>query len=471
MTKRLSDVLGNPHEALTEAGAFDPFVDIDAPFYVDPFLLRTSETPEMEGALDTFRNYFDQVITLLRSSRECGDALYRRAVRMLRFPEVNGVHLGYSKGEAGSGIGNRLAGSIAATAEEIVAAGIENPSIFEIVGLLEEGIGADRVSDMTVRVILRHLLDFTERVARELRLPTAAARLDGGERQLPWVEGMSHPAILIPVDLLSSLPVAHDWSDIDRVCSENEELRNRVNPIIGATWKDATEKHSKAELREAIARFPELLADLVEQYEGKTGDAYDFDADPEGLLQWYKAREIAAQTPLDLVQFRTDTADGVYGIAKRICERFGHLVEDQRVNRLFHDDSGRPRKEKYAQLTFYVVAEQYCEANDLDISPEADAGVGPVDFKVSHGARAKVTIEVKYSHNSHLLRGYQEQLPAYNRAEGTDRSIYLVIRTTESTTQIDRLQEMERKCQEGGQRAPEVIVLDGRLTESASKRR
>lgn len=471
MTKRLSDVFGIPHQSVVDVGAFDPFIDIDAPFYVDPFLLRTSETHEMQGAEDTFRAYFRQVIVLLKSSQRHGDALHRRATKFLEFPEVKGVHLGYSKGEFGSGIGPGLARSIAATAEEIVAAGVENPTIFEIVGLLEEGVGADRVSDMTVRVILPHLLEFSERVARDLGLPTTRTDLGEGRQLLPWMEGMRHPAVLVPTDLLRHLPVAEDWSDIDHVCSENEALRNRVNPIIGSTWKDAIEKHTKAELREAILEFPDVLLDLVGQYEAKTAEAYDFDADPEGLLEWYNAKRVASEQPLNLLQFRTDTVDGVYNIAERICRRFGHLVEDQRINRLFHNDDGTLRREKAAQLTFYVVAEQYCEANDLDISPEADAGVGPVDFKLSHGANAKATVEVKYSSNPHLIPGYEKQLPAYNRAENTNRSIYLVIRTTQFESQIERLFEIHDEREGRGERVPEIIVVDGRLAESASRRR
>jgi len=471
MTKRFSDAFGISHQQMIDVGAFDPFLDIDAPFYVDPFLLRTTEAPELKDAEQSFRQYFKKVITLLRSSRNENDVLQRRAQKRLRFPEVNSVHLGYSTGESGSGIGPKLAKAISITAEQIIAAGIENPTIFELVGLLEEGIGADRVSDMTVRIILPHLLDFTERVSSDLSLSTTELKLGAKNRQLPWVEGMTRPAVLVPVDLLRHLPVAEDWHDIDCVCSENEALRNRVNPIIGSTWKEATSKHSKRELRKAILQFPELLQDLLSQYEAKAADPYDFEADPEGLLAWYRARWIAAKSPLDLLDLRTDTVDGVHDIVRRICERFTHLVEDQRMSRLFHSDDGSLRKEKTAQLTFYIVAEEYCKANDLDISPEADAGAGPVDFKISRGAAAKVTVEVKYTSNSHLLPGYENQLLAYNKAENTNHSIYMVIRTTESERQIERLREIQQKCRDRGERAPDIIVVDGRLQESASRRR
>jgi len=126
---------------------------------------------------------------------------------------------------------------------------------------------------MTIRVILRHLLDFTERVARDLGLSTTESVLGGRGRLLPYAGEMMHPAILVPADVLRHLPIARDWSDIDLVCSENEELRNRVNPIIGSTWKEAIQRHSKAQLREAILSSPDVLLDLLRQYEEKTARA------------------------------------------------------------------------------------------------------------------------------------------------------------------------------------------------------
>jgi len=32
----------------------------------------------------------------------------------------------------------------------------------------------------------------------------------------------------------------------------------------------------------------------------------------------------------------------------------------------------------------------YCQANNLDLSPESDAGRGPVDFKISQGFNDKI---------------------------------------------------------------------------------
>jgi hypothetical protein len=50
---------------------------------------------------------------------------------------------------------------------------------------------------------------------------------------------------------------------------------------------------------------------------------------------------------------------------------------------LYH--AGRPRPEKAAQRLFFAVAHAYCKAHNLDLTPKADTGNGPGDFKVSAG--------------------------------------------------------------------------------------
>ena len=60
---------------------------------------------------------------------------------------------------------------------------------------------------------------------------------------------------------------------------------------------------------------------------------------------------------------------------------------------------------------------RYCDANDFDITPEADGGAGPVDFKISKGYQYRVVVEMKLSSNSNLVHGFEVQLPEYQKAE------------------------------------------------------
>jgi hypothetical protein len=172
---------------------------------------------------------------------------------------------------------------------------------------------------------------------------------------------------------------------------------------------------------------------------------------------------VSVRGPVDAEQLKV--------IVKTICERFKHLVEENRLSRLLYNDDGSPRKEKTAQLAFYGLADAYCDANDLDISPEADGGAGPVDFKISRGYNFRETVEMKLSSNPNLVHGFESQLPAYQRAEKSVHSVYIVVRNGDRDARIKRLENARRAAMERGERVPDLILVDGRVRVSASRRR
>jgi len=471
MARRYSDVFGASHEALMAEGALDAFVDIDSPFHVDPYLLRETTVPELAPSYGRFRQHFEEVLRLLDASKRPYDPMFREAVRKLQFRELPNASLGYSKNtSAGSGIGRGLAVRLANTASQIVQAGIKDPVIFELVGLFEEGIGADRISDMTIRVILPDLLGFSQRVAANLGIETRHFDYQEESFGLPH-DGMSHePVVLVPLELLRDLPVAEDWSDVDRVCTHNAQLRRAVNRIIGSTWKHATRRVRKSDLKGVLIHHPELLQDLIDQYQAKPASHYDFKKDPSGVMSWHDAaREYAGRFPLDLGVDRVASSAQLLDVVRKICAHFQQLIELNGLNRLLYDDSRKLRHESYAQLLFFGIADVYCEANNLDVSREPNAGRGPVDFKVSEGYKARTTVEVKYSSNRSLRRGYTTQLPIYSEAERTHNSIYLIIRTNGSSRAINAVMKLREEKLAQGDGAPEIILVDGRLKPSASK--
>ena len=79
----------------------------------------------------------------------------------------------------------------------------------------------------------------------------------------------------MPAEVLRFLPVADSWDDVDWIRWENEELRQRVNKIIGDTWRTATRRIPKSALKSALLHNPELLRDLLRQYKRKPARPYD----------------------------------------------------------------------------------------------------------------------------------------------------------------------------------------------------
>lgn len=468
MPHKISDVLGITEEALSSEGAFNAFVDIDSRFYIDPHLVESASTPEFKGSYENFKAHFENIIHLLDASKRKNDLFYQQALKRLIFHELHLVALGYSsRGTRGSGIGPGLASRIVETASEIVNAGIKDPVIFELVGLFEEKIGADRISDMTISIILPNILEFSERVAKNLGVTTKPIKVREVVYNIPYSSTGVRPVILIPKEVLTPLPIALDWDEIDYVGAHNEQLRQKVNRTVGNTWKLAAKKLTKGQLRAALLKSPDSLRKLIQQYKDRPANKYNFELDPAGEIIWHEAGlKYASLFPLKLEPV---SPDNILKVVTAICLHFRTLVEDNGLFQLFYDDSQNRKHERAAQLLFFGVADAYCEANNLELSREPNAGRGPVDFRVSKGYKARVNVEVKYSSNTSLLHGYTTQLPIYDRAEKTFHSIYLIIRTTESTATIDSLLELQKKDRASGKRVPDIIIVDGRYKPSASK--
>jgi hypothetical protein len=114
----------------------------------------------------------------------------------------------------------------------------------------------------------------------------------------------------------------------------------------------------------------------------------------------------------------------------------------------------------------YAIAEIFAKLYDVDLSREANAGPGAVDFRFTVGHEARLLVEVKLSTHERLKDGYYEQLPAYAEAERIKRLILLVLRVSADDAHLDSLNKAIKK-----KTLPiEVVVIDAVSKPSASKR-
>lgn len=79
-------------------------------------------------------------------------------------------------------------------------------------------------------------------------------------------------------------------------------------------------------------------------------------------------------------------------------------------------------------------------------------------------------VEIKKSTNPSLLHGFDTQLPAYEKGEASQESIYLILRLSDSEATIGDILRLRAKQAAAGRRVPDVVVIDARLKASASKR-
>jgi len=467
---KLSRYFGIPALRLQRLGVFNALIGLDNSLFVDPSLLKVAKTREFKIARAELEAYFGNVIRLLKASKKTGDAAWNEAVNRLTFEEEHGAALGYSGiGGHGRGIGPELAGRLCARASEIIALGIDDPAIFELIPLFEEDFGSDRLSDMAVAILRHQFLSYTQRMAVELELPRKDFLIHRERFQLPLHPDGKTPLIFLPTELLNELPLALDWSEIEEVAQFNREVREEWSKLFaGAAGRRVP---TKGEIRAILLRRPENIRDLIETYKKSVSVSYDFERDPRGLFDWDEiGRECAEDFPLVLLLTRPKALADLRQVLGAIIGQFKRNIEDNGLYEVLYDDDGKPRRERYSQRLFYAIADAYCAANNVDISREPDAGSGPVDFKLSIGYSGRVLVEVKLSSNPRLVHGFETQLPAYQRSEGTEEAIYLIMQVPGSDSSIMSIIELRQKAQESGRRAPDIFIIDARPKKSASKR-
>jgi hypothetical protein len=130
----------------------------------------------------------------------------------------------------------------------------------------------------------------------------------------------------------------------------------------------------------------------------------------------------------------------------------------------------KPKKERASQLIYYAIADAFCKANDLDISPEANMGGGPIDFKFSSGYTARVLVEMKRSGGT-VVHGYEKQLEFYKTASQTDFAVFVVIDYGDLGNKLIEIRRIRDERLKNGERASEIVVIDATKKASASKRK
>lgn len=472
--KRFSEVYGILPALLEGKGAFDPILNADTLLFIDPLLLSASAHSEMHNAYATWREHFEKISKLLAEVQQFDDPVWRAIDRLLSFREFKGTCLGYGSGSIrGTALAADVRHRIIATAQRIVGLGIRDPEFFTVIPLIEEDVGPDSISDMTSHVISQWLAAFTVRVLACVQIPRERFKIGSAEFELPTNpfendRGKPLPVVLVPVDVLRDLPVAASWSDIDQVVAHNEDLRTRVSAEIGDIWEKKSRKE-KDELRRSALSSREAFQTILDIIHALSRDAYDLGRDPAGRHKWLEVgRSIANEFPFPLSLNARDIS-GLREVVEKIIEHFKYLIENQGVWKFLYID-GKPLNEQFSQKIFFVTADAYCRASGVDITPEANSGTGPVDFKFSNGYDVRAVVELKLSRNTSLRNGYTKQLEAYKKGERTDVGYYVVLDVGDGDKQLDDVLRLEMVARNEQSPRSQVIVIDATPKSSASKR-
>jgi hypothetical protein len=450
-------------QKMSSMGVLDALLDKDSHFFINIIRLKESSTPEFIEAYQHINKFFSDIATLLDAADNptMDDKLYRTARSMFCFNEVNGIKLGFSNSDFGSGWGDKLSDKVLFDAYQIVKKGSKHPELFHLVSLFEEGIGPDRLSDMIATIIEPQIICYTLRILNELGISQETRPdlcfLENGLVQNPKNE---EGILLLPEEILHELPIARTWDDISRVAYENEAIRKEISAEVGAEWTRWASPDRKRYLRERIFMEPEACSRVIDCYRQQELAAYDPKEDLNYLVE-VLLKEIK-QT--ELFNCKIKHPNSLVG-THAIIEIFKDWVENNRGWALIQDAPSKNR-EKAVQRMIHLAAKYYVETNDLDFSCEPDEGRGPVDVKLSRGSD-KTLAEIKLSTNGQYLHGYESQIREYGNAERTRNLIYVFV-DLGNPSRKKKLIALNHKIKYSTKDCPELVIVDARSKNAAS---
>jgi hypothetical protein len=282
-----------------------------------------------------------------------------------------------------------------------------------------------------------------------------------------FVKGGTTGILLVPTDILRALPIAKDWESVSDAASRNDTLRHEINQQISGIWERKTLK-DKNELKRWALQDKQAFESLLGLLKSTDKIPYDVKTDPKGEIFWRSILERIAQVePFVIPKPECLDFENVQQITEKIIKQFQFLVEDRRLSEELYVD-GKPRPEKSAQRLFFAIAHAYCKANNIDLTPEADTGNGPVDFKLSQGYSGRILVEIKLSTNTKIKSGFTRQLEAYANAEEAIASYYLVIDVGNMGKKRKELNRIHTQRIQSRQNVKYLRFIDGTRRPSAS---
>lgn len=455
---------------------FDPHLAVDTALFVDPLLLFQASGELWGGAHGELVGHFAYCYELIAKGGRQSSNSAKAARRLLTFPEPAEFGLGYTEhGTRGSGSGAGHAQSMMDGIAIAIAAGLVEPEHIEEIGILNLGIGSDRISDAACNVLKHRFVTYTQEVVRRHSIETESHELRNA-RCVPELGRWLHetvnlptnpltgkPILLCPQSFLNLLPVlnAYDWFD----SGFNDDIRSSLNLQVG-------QRVRKEHIVRYARQHPERVREWArEQTSRQDLVGYDFRADPRGVVNWDgPSSEYARAHPITEIQ-AVDDIESLKRLVGLALDRYRHFIEQQGGWRLLWNQDGSEKPEEAAQLLFLGVAQVYLRLFDVELDREVELGRGAVDFKISRGTSIRLLVELKKAHNGKFWNGLDAQLTTYLHSDQCNEGWFVAIRYRNNKASEIRMNELPGRVKLATERTGMTIgysAIDARRPLSAS---
>lgn len=436
---------------------FDLECTEDTPLYVDPFLVFGDPDPFWSSTHDRVVEFFGMAMDYVsQSSADPESAHWRKAERMLTFPEPKEFALGLSMGHPeGSGTGADIARRMAEALDILHRSQVPELGYIEAFTLFCEGMGVDRISDAFCNIVKAKFIEYTINVVKRRRISTQAlivkhsswdrfGRWNDARIQIPRSPVTTGGILLVPERFLKDIPRVTperfwSWAENNVASVLREDLNYDLHQSLNR-------KERAAAGRGVARKRPDLALRFVDEISESDLRPYDVQNDPRLLVGWAEAGRAAAigsANPLGVPQSQTDFR----GWVRELAVEFKIQIEDTDLWKVLWDsDLRKHRDEKIVQAVAGSMWVQRCKAADVDISKEPNMGRGPVDFKFSAGWSRRALVEVKFINSTKFFTGASKQLPQYLRTERIDCGYYLCVGFSDADFNQGRLDKVIETC-------------------------
>ncbi len=441
-----SDFFDVSPEVVDLYGAFNISVINDLPLFIDPFLLYDSDEAK-------YRALHDDIILYLKFLRDraVADELNEGNVaHWFLFKEVKQNWLGFSRtGNAGTGLGKKFAESLCGNLKSVFrdfgSETVTDGSHLEKLSLLDGGVGRDHLSDFTTNLIKGFLLEYTQTFAQahiavgrrrrfrvdKVHFDYSTQRWKDATFELPYLPGLSgHYVILTPKEILTRDEAWINQGDLLdqftqlRTSLSDDSLRAQVNShFLARITEKSTEDEKRKAALSTITKFHQLLDFYILRKERDAPKAHAVSSEKVRDTHRQFVENVTALVSNLLAGTEFYEEGNSYDASLKRVHFLKRVIESSDGYRLFYL-KGKPIKREadlhtMFRLTWY--------ASSFDVNSEVNNGRGPVDYKISKGARDKSLVEFKLASNSGLRRNLEHQVKVYEQANDTKSSIKVIM--------------------------------------------
>lgn len=497
---KFSERFNVSQQVIDEYGAINISLLCDLPLFIDPLLIFSSEKEDYKILHEEIIRYFHFLTK--KSEKGLSDEEIKT---WFSFNEIKENWLGYSiSGNSGLGTGIKFSKVLAKNIKLIFEnKGISKGVHIEKFMLFNKGNGQDKISDITVNLIKKYLLEYTVKFAENhidksllKKINVEKAYFDyekeyfvSKEYLLPYIlnnKGKIEYILLTPKDILR---VSEQEINRKNLLSNYEEVRDSIDNInlrvqlqnyIGIAVANYEEKMKREKpnakinqnslkkvereaFEEALFEYPQILDYYIRMKEKVNIKDICLEETDYQVKKFSKNIDKIIEAISELYLKDKKIINSSYEEAKKRIKYFKHVIENCDGYKCFYNSKN---DRDFSENDFQRMSKLVWYGTEHKIDAETNNGRGPADFVISYGEDDQCVIEFKLASNSKLNNVFN-QIEIYKKANNTKKGIAVIFYFNDlegiKTRKLINGLDLEESINEN------IFLIDCCIKESASK--